>query len=121
MIEIKDITVLIADGVQDKQGNIIYISGLELPKVLSIPVRLGIETPTPPVGTAKIRIEGNLVKCDFSFFDELPVPASFLTPSISGVILSRSDSIILKYRITRIDLIPKGTNADERIGTLAND
>jgi hypothetical protein len=120
----KDVIFLIADGNPDLSGESFSIDAkIEVPKELHVWAGAFKPASDKFVGWARnIRRIDSMFIADIYTHEELgalPVEVvRHLTPSVSGVINLRENSVLKDVKVTKLDLTP--WNSDKRIKTLAN-
>jgi hypothetical protein len=111
--KLRGVTVLIADGEVDLQGDRF---DLEYVKIHLLPIPVVLMPEYVMVGSADLRKEGNRVVADIEFFG---FSAAFenMVPCVAGHIFERT-AAYTGCDITRIDL--GITNADSRVSKLGS-
>lgn len=114
----KNVTILIADGTPDLQGDVIDVNGIELPK--EVPLTHGFySTPETFLGKAYLRKEGDRIVADLEFVtDRIPAELrKHCYPAIAGYIVERDGAIIKRCRINQLSISVEA-NVDPRISKL---
>lgn len=107
------VTVLIADGQPDSQGDIILKSGVTFGDMVS--VRRDFKNDKLPSGSARLFWEGDILKAEIDLQDvDLDAVKAQMTPAIGGRILEREGSTITQSVIDTIAVQPSA-NADPRV------
>lgn len=113
MEEFKNITVLICDGKPDLQGDSFDIKNIEF--LDCVPIHENFD-PRKPIGTAKLKLDGNILKANLSLSTKWFQKSQLLVPAIQGRAGRTNNNIIEKFSIDGISMVDK--NADERIKPL---
>jgi hypothetical protein len=111
---LKNVLVLIADGVADDVGDVIEANDVSFPDTEVWVTNDYSRDPRQFLGTALLRRDGDRIYADISLFDFVPGPAT-LYPGIGGS--CRREETLRAVKDVRINEIAfhAGRNADPRI------
>jgi hypothetical protein len=109
-------TVMICDGRYDSSGESTFIADVSFPE--TVPIRSGFFEDGQPLGTAKLRKDGDAVVADLDIMEDVDMS---LIPCIAGRVGIRNPTScgfnLGQLELTMIALM-RGPNCDERIRSL---